>query len=74
LVDTSQPNAIRDALVFFAQATLDNVAGWITTYDANGNLAGDGTNTYTWDARNHLNARSARDAHVADSFARLRCA
>jgi RHS repeat-associated protein len=24
------------------------------TYDANGNLANDGTNTYTWDARNHL--------------------
>jgi RHS repeat-associated protein len=24
------------------------------TYDLNGNLAGDGTNTYTWDARNHL--------------------
>lgn len=22
--------------------------------DANGNLTGDGTNTYTWDARNHL--------------------
>jgi len=24
------------------------------SYDANGNLAGDGTDTYTWDARNHL--------------------
>src|ERR1051326_3921984 len=23
-------------------------------YDANGNLTNDGTNTYTWDARNHL--------------------
>jgi RHS repeat-associated protein len=24
------------------------------TYDANGNVANDGTNTYSWDARNHL--------------------
>jgi len=24
------------------------------TYDANGNTLNDGTNTYTWDARNHL--------------------
>jgi RHS repeat-associated protein len=28
------------------------------TYDANGNLTSDGTNTYTWDARNHLSAIS----------------
>jgi RHS repeat-associated protein len=26
------------------------------TYDANGKLTSDGTNTYTWDARNHLTA------------------
>ena len=26
------------------------------TYDANGNLKNDGTNVYTWDARNHLSA------------------
>ena len=26
------------------------------TYDANGNLANDGTNTYSWDTRNHLTA------------------
>src|SRR2546425_698800 len=28
------------------------------TYDANGNLTNDGTNTYTWDARNRLTAIS----------------
>jgi RHS repeat-associated protein len=28
------------------------------TYDANGNLKNDGTNVYTWDARNHLSAIS----------------
>jgi RHS repeat-associated protein len=28
--------------------------GVALTYDANGNLTNDGTNTYAWDARNHL--------------------
>ena len=28
------------------------------TYDNNGNLSGDGTNTYTWDARNQLTSMS----------------
>ena len=32
------------------------------SYDANGNLASDGTNTYTWDSRNHLNAISGGSA------------
>ena len=32
--------------------------GQTLTYDANGNLTNDGTNTYTWDARNHLSAIS----------------
>jgi RHS repeat-associated protein len=32
--------------------------GQTLTYDLNGNLTGDGTNTYTWDARNHLSAIS----------------
>ena len=32
--------------------------GTALSYDANGNLASDGTNTYTWDARNHLTAIS----------------
>ena len=30
----------------------------ILTHDANGNLANDGTNIYTWVARNHLTAMS----------------
>ena len=30
--------------------------GTTLSYDANGNLTSDGTNTYTWDARNHLAA------------------
>lgn len=36
------------------------------TYDANGNMAGDGTNTYTWNARNQLSGISGG---VAASFA-----
>ncbi len=32
--------------------------GTAMTYDANGNLTNDGTNTYTWDARDHLTAIS----------------
>ena len=36
------------------------------TYDENGNLQSDGTNTYTWDARNHL---AAVGGQAATSFA-----
>ena len=32
--------------------------GTTLSYDANGNLTSDGTNTYTWDERNHLSAIS----------------
>ena len=34
-------------------------------YDANDNLTSDGTNTYTWDARNHLIGISGTVAAVA---------
>jgi uncharacterized protein RhaS with RHS repeats len=42
------------------------------SYDANGNLTGDGTNTYTWDARNHLSAISGGStaSFVYDAFGR----
>ncbi|MGA9724026.1 MAG: RHS repeat-associated core domain-containing protein, partial [Candidatus Binatus sp.] len=42
------------------------------SYDANGNLTSDGTNTYTWDARNHLMAISgaASASFTYDSFGR----
>jgi uncharacterized protein RhaS with RHS repeats len=39
--------------------------GTALTYDANGNLTNDGTNTYTWDGRNHLGGISGA---VAASF------
>jgi RHS repeat-associated protein len=46
--------------------------GTALTHDANGNLTGDGTNTYTWDARNHLSAVSGATtaSFVYDAFGR----
>src|SRR5579884_1395528 len=42
------------------------------SYDLNGNLTGDGTNTYTWDARNHLASISGGTtaSFVYDAFGR----
>lgn len=42
------------------------------SYDANGNLVSDGSNTYPWDARNHLSAISggATASFVYDAFGR----
>ena len=46
--------------------------GTALSYDANGNLTGDGTNTYSWDARNHLSSISggATASFVYDAFGR----
>jgi len=46
--------------------------GTALSYDANGNLTSDGTNTYTWDARNHLTAISGGStaSFVYDGFGR----
>jgi YD repeat-containing protein len=52
-----------------AQTTFNGTA---LNYDANGNLTSDGTNTYTWDARNHLTAISGGStaSFVYDGFGR----
>jgi len=42
--------------VYNADNAQTNFNGTALSYDANGNLTSDGTNTYTWDARNHLTA------------------
>jgi RHS repeat-associated protein len=46
--------------------------GTALSYDANGNLTSDGTNTYTWDARNHLIAISGGStaSFLYDGFGR----
>jgi YD repeat-containing protein len=42
------------------------------SYDNNGNLTSDGTNTYTWDARNHLTTISGATtaSFTYDAFGR----
>ena len=49
LIPSAVPSATYDAA---NQQTAFN--GQTLTYDLNGNLTGDGTNTYTWNARNQL--------------------
>jgi hypothetical protein len=46
--------------------------GTTLSYDADGNLTGDGTSTYSWDARNHLSAISggATASFVYDAIGR----
>jgi RHS repeat-associated protein len=42
--------------IFNAANEMTAFNGTPQTYDPNGNLTNDGTNTYSWDARNHLTA------------------
>ena len=57
---------------FNADNGMTGFGGTTLSYDANGNLANDGTNTYTWDARNHLTAISgaATASFTYDAFGR----
>ena len=43
---------------FNADNAMSAFNGTPLSYDANSNLTGDGTNTYVWDARNHMSAIS----------------
>ena len=52
---TGLPQAVTGN-TFNAANEMTSFNGTPQTYDANGNLANDGTNTYSWDARNHLTA------------------
>ena len=52
---TGLPRAVRGN-TFNAANEMTSFNGTPQTYDANGNLANDGTNSYAWDARNHLTA------------------
>jgi YD repeat-containing protein len=55
MADTNLPAAVMGN-TFNADNEMTSFNGTALTYDANGNLISDGTNTYTWDARNHLTA------------------
>ena len=54
---TGLPNAMTQT-AYNENNQLTNWKGASLTYDANGNLTGDGTNTYTWNARNQLQSIS----------------
>jgi RHS repeat-associated protein len=52
---TNLPQAVTGN-TFNADNEMTSFNGTALTYDANGNLMNDGTNTYSWDARNHMSA------------------
>ena len=56
----------------FNGTTLSGACPERSRRDGNGNLTGDGTDTYTWDARNHLTAISGGPtaSFVYDAFGR----
>jgi hypothetical protein len=45
--------------------------GTAMSFDTNGNVSSDGTNTYTWDARNHLTAISGAVAGIGGKLGGL---
>jgi RHS repeat-associated protein len=71
LAAISLPNAVSGN-TFNADNGMTGFNGTTLSYDANGNLTNDGTNTYTWDARNYLTAISggATVSFVYDAFGR----
>jgi len=71
LAATGMPAAVSGNTIN-ADNAMTGFNGTPLSYDANGNLTGDGTNTYTWDARNNLSAISGPvDASfVYDAFSR----
>src|SRR5436309_3338491 len=48
--------------------SLTSWAGGSFSYDANGNLTGDGANRYIWDARNHLSSMTTSSGSAVGSF------
>ncbi|HLC42259.1 MAG TPA: RHS repeat-associated core domain-containing protein [Methylomirabilota bacterium] len=69
---TGQPNAVASATYNAANHQL-TFGGQTLTYDQNGNLTSDGTNTLTWDARNQLvaiNGASVSAGFSYDAFSR----
>src|SRR5208337_383854 len=57
LAATGLPNSVSGN-TFNADNGMTGFGGATLSYDANGNLTSDGTNNYTWDAKNHLTAIS----------------
>jgi len=61
-----------NAMTAFNGSTMSGACPERSRGNANGNLTGDGNNTYAWDARNHLSAISgtATASFVYDAFGR----
>ena len=70
---TNLPTALGSA-TYDAANQIATFGGSIFAYDANGNLTSDGTNTYSWNARNQLTGISAGSSasFVYDGAARRR--
>src|SRR5213594_2080598 len=70
---TSQPAAVASATYNAANHQL-TFGAQALTYDLNGSLTRDGTNTYTWDARNRLTAITGptSPAFIYDGLGRRR--
>lgn len=68
---TNLPQAVTGN-TFNADNAMTGFNGISLSYDLNGNLTGDGTNTYSWDARNHLVgiAGGQTASFVYDAFGR----
>jgi RHS repeat-associated protein len=73
LAATDLPAAVASA-VYNANNQLTSWAGTALTYDLNGNMTGDGTNTYAWNARDELASISggASASFVYDGLGRRR--
>lgn len=71
LAATGVPTSVSGN-TFNADNGMTAFGGASLSYDANGNLTSDGTNTYTWDARNHLTAigGAATASFTYDAFGR----
>ena len=71
LSSTGMPSTVSGN-AFNADNAMTGFNGTTLDYDANGNLTADGTNTYTWDARNHLTAMNGGStaSFVYDAFGR----
>jgi hypothetical protein len=69
LVSVSVPTA-ASTRVFDANNRLTTLNGVAVRYDADGNTLTDGSNTYTWDARNQLSSLTGApsDSFTYDGF------
>jgi len=64
------PTATTATAVYNADNQLTSWNGVATSYDLNGNLTGDGTHSFTWDARNRMTGITGVASFVYDGVGR----